>query len=44
MSVIFFFENVKNLNLIPKMKKKNEGNVFLSEIILSQLVQLNCLY
>ena len=43
MRVTFFFENVQNLILIPKLKKKNFlKEFFVSEIIGSELVTLNC--
>ena len=44
MRVIFFFENVQNLDQISKMKKKIQKMIFVFEIIASELVALNCLY
>ena len=38
-----FFENGKNLMYISKMRIKIEKKTFASEIIVSELVVLNCL-
>ena len=38
------FENVQNLMSISKMQRKIEKKYFVSEIIISDLVALNCLY
>ena len=39
-----FFENAQNLMFILEMPSKIEKNNFLSEIIVSELVAINCLY
>ena len=39
-----FFENVQNLMQISKMKRKIEKKSFVFEIIVSELIALNCLY
>ena len=38
------FENVQNLMYISKMQEKNQEQVLVFEIILSELIALNCLY
>ena len=38
-----FFSNVENLMEISKMQEKTEKKLFVLEIILSELVALNCL-
>ena len=40
MSVIFFFQNIQNLIYISKMETKIQKNLFVSEIIASELVSL----
>ena len=37
-------KNVQNLMYIPKMQREIEKKPFVSEIIVSELVALNCLY
>ena len=44
MTVIFFVENVQNLNKISKMQKKIRNKIFDFEINASELVALYCLY
>ena len=39
-----FIHNVQNLRYISKMKQKIEKKVFVTEIIGSELVSLNCPY
>ena len=39
-----FFENVLNLMQISKMQRKSEKKTFVSQIIVAELVALNCLY
>ena len=39
-----FLENVQNLMYISKMRREMEKKFFVSEIIVSELVALNCLY
>ena len=39
-----FFENVQNLMWISKMQRKIQKKSFISEIIISGFVALNCLY
>ena len=41
---VIFFENVENVREISKMQRKIEKKYFVFEIILSELVALNCLY
>ena len=44
MRIIFFFENVHNIMQISKMQRKIKKKSFVSEIIVSELVVLNCPY
>ena len=44
MKVIFFFQNVENFSQTSKKQQKNPKKFFVSEIIPSELVSLNCLY
>ena len=39
-----FFEDVQNLILVSKMRRKSQKKYFVSEIIVSELVALNFLY
>ena len=39
-----FFENAQNLMEITEMQKKSQKESFASEIIVSELVALNCVY
>ena len=39
-----FFEKVQNLMKISKMQRKIDKKFFVFEIIVSELVALNCLY
>ena len=44
LTLIFFFQNVQNLRYISKMQQKIEKKFFVSQIIASELVSLNCHY
>ena len=44
MKVIFFFKNVENFSKTSKKQQKIPKKFFVSEIIASELVSLNCLY
>ena len=44
MRLIFFFENVANSIKISIMQKNLEKYIFLSEIIASEHLAINCLY
>ena len=39
-----FFENAKNLIQVSEMRRKIEKKFFFSEIIVSELIPLNCVY